>query len=61
MSKRDKTQQQHEPELKAAGGRGTDDRRSPVNPNDKPVPRSPEPEPDAVRAGVEKLERVKPY
>lgn len=42
-------------------GRGTDDRRSPVNPNDKPAPRSPEPEHEAVRAGEEKLERVKAY
>ena len=41
--------------------RATDDRRGQVNPVDKPVPRSPEPEPDAVREAEEKLHRVKPY
>jgi hypothetical protein len=38
-----------------------DDRRGDVKPTDNPVPSSPEPEEDAVRAGEEKLERVKPY
>lgn len=42
-------------------GRGADDRRTQVNPVDGPVPRSPEPEADAVREGEEKLRRVKPY
>jgi hypothetical protein len=41
--------------------RGEDDRRQPVDPADNPAPSSPEPDADAVRAGEETLERVKPY
>ena len=51
---------QHESAPKARE-RKTDDRRRPVSPNDNPVPSSPEPEHEAVRAGEEKLERVKAY
>lgn len=58
MSHRDQIQQQHESEAEASE---RDHRRSPVKPTDKPVPSSPEPEHEAVRAGKEKLERVKPY
>ncbi len=41
--------------------RGDDDRKNTVNPADNPAPSSPAPEPDAVREGEDKLERVKPY
>lgn len=60
MHERHPIQQQLESAPKA-GERTTDDRRRTVSPNDKPVPSSPEPEHEAVRAGEEKLERVKAY
>ncbi len=40
---------------------GRDDRRGTVNPNDRPVPSSPEPDEQALKKGEETLERVKPY
>lgn len=57
MSERDTTPTQQDPPV----GRGNDDRRHEVKPNDNPAPSSPEPETDSVREGHEKLERVKPY
>jgi hypothetical protein len=48
-------------QFQTSGGRGNDDRRRAVDPTDRPVPTSPEPEEDAVKNGQEKLDRVKPY
>lgn len=45
----------------AAGARGEDDRRQPVNPSENPAPRSPEGDQEAITKGEETLERVKPY
>ena len=44
-----------------AGRRGTDERREAVNPAQNPAPSSPEPDREALRHGVEILDRVKPY
>lgn len=41
--------------------RGEDDRRGTVDPAQNPAPSSPAPDEEAVRAGEEALERVKPY
>ena len=62
MNERDSSRQQ-QPDAKTENtpGRRRDDRRQEVKPTDKAVPRSPEPEHEAVRAGEEKLERVKAY
>jgi hypothetical protein len=60
MTQRDDTTQQGEHSHDQNPAR-RDDRRSAVNPADNPRPSSPEAEADAVRAGEEKLERVKPY
>ena len=49
------------PTLKGSAKRGEDDRRGEVQPSENPAPRSPEPDPDAVREGEEKLGYVKPY
>lgn len=57
MTERDIPQEQEQTPKRRAG----DDRRGDVKPTDNPVPRSPEPEEEAVRAGEEKLDRVKPY
>lgn len=43
------------------GQREVDDRRSPVDPTENPIPSSPEADEEAVRKGEETLERVKPY
>ena len=42
-------------------GAQADDRRGTVKPTDNPVPSSPQADEEAVRAGEETLERVKPY
>ena len=60
MSERDDTPEDRETFLDAER-RGDDDRRSERNPAESPVPRSPEPEENALREGEEKLGRVKPY
>jgi len=62
MSKRDEIIQS-DPEFEDPGSnrRAKDDRRGEVKPTDNPVPSSPEAEPEAVREGEEKLDRVKPY
>jgi hypothetical protein len=62
MNNRDEfSQQDLESEDQTSSPRNGDDRRGDVKPTDNPVPRSPEAEEDSVRAGKEKLDRVKPY
>lgn len=62
MNERHETTEQNRSEaVENATVRGNDDRRRPVSPTERRVPNSPEPEPDSVRKGMEKLERVKPY
>lgn len=51
----------YESTAERAGTRGTDDRRSKVNPAENPAPSSPEPDQDALRKAEENLDRVKPY
>ncbi len=51
----------YESNAEKAGTRGSDDRRSDVNPADNPAPSSPEPDRDAIRDGEERLDSVKPY
>lgn len=51
----------YESNAETAGTRGSDDRRSVVNPADNPAPSSPQPSVDAVREAEEKLDSVKPY
>lgn len=60
MTQRDETSEQDQ-QTDAQPPAAADDRRSQVNPADNPRPSSPEPEADAVREGMEKLDRVKPY
>jgi len=61
MTERERTNQRNIQPEDNSRGRAADDRRETVKPTDNPVPRSPEPEEDAVRDGEEKLARVKPY
>ena len=61
MTQRDDTTAQDQSQDQAGRARKIDDRRGDVKPTDNPVPSSPEPEANAVQAGEEKLERVKPY
>lgn len=61
MSERDRTTQEERESFLDAARRGDDDRRSERNPAENPAPTSPEPEREALRAGEEKLDRVKPY
>lgn len=61
MSERDDTTQTERDSLLDSASTGDDDRRSERKPTDNPAPRSPETETDALRAGEEKLDRVKPY
>lgn len=60
MTQRDDTSE-HDQQTDAQNPGIGDDRRSQVNPADNPRPSSPEPEADALREGLEKLDRVKPY
>jgi hypothetical protein len=55
------TEEERESTAQSAGQRGSDDRRSPVNPADNPAPISPALDEEAVRKGEDVLERVKPY
>jgi len=45
----------------SAGRRGTDDRRTPVDPAADPAPVSPDPDRESIHKGEDMLERVKPY
>jgi hypothetical protein len=54
-------EKEHDQNLQPEPIRGTDDRRHDVRPTDNPAPSSPQADDEAVRKGVEMLERVKPY
>ena len=51
----------HHDDTEKTAQRGTDERKSAVDPAQNPAPRSPEPDERAVKEGEEALERVKPY
>ncbi len=62
MSEKDQNpRMQTEGRKKGAADPRADDRRSPVNPTQNPMPSSPVADEEAVRKGEETLERVKPY
>lgn len=54
-------QSEYDSTADTAGRRGTDDRRTPVDPKENPAPQSPAPDRDEVRKSEEILSRVKPY
>lgn len=63
MSDREDTtmQERRESMSESAGQRGTDDRRSPVRPQEDPAPVSPAPDRDSIDKGEDILTRIKPY
>jgi hypothetical protein len=58
MTERDETTTEGRESFLDSPRRGDDDRRSRRNPAENPAPRSPDPEPDALRHGEEKLNRL---